>query len=254
MVLLMRELGVPARYVLGYLPGRPQDDGSYLVDRSAGHAWVEVFFPGYGWVEFDPTPGNEENGQEPALFPEGAANGPRPTFRDLVGGGELECETEGNCEEGPVPAPFNPEQPTSVTPTTQDWAPLAVVGGGILALFIIAVWMATRRMSTTAPELAYSGITRMAGRLGYGPRPAQTVYEYATGLGELVPVARDDLGLIATAKVEATYGRRQPAESMLRTLAGAYRRVRIGLLRLVIRKPKFGLRPRGIRARRGRGR
>ena len=61
--MLLRELGVPARYVLGYLPGHEQEDGSFRVDRSASHAWVEVYFPRYGWVEFDPTPGNAENGQ-----------------------------------------------------------------------------------------------------------------------------------------------------------------------------------------------
>ena len=64
MVMLLRAADVPARYVLGYLPGREQANGSWRVDRSAAHAWVEVFFPGFGWVEFDPTPGNSENGQD----------------------------------------------------------------------------------------------------------------------------------------------------------------------------------------------
>ena len=70
MVMPLRELGVPSRYVLGYLPGRDQPDGTWRVDRSASHAWVEVFFPGYGWVEFDPTPGNGENGQSPTQLAE----------------------------------------------------------------------------------------------------------------------------------------------------------------------------------------
>jgi hypothetical protein len=116
-------------------------------------------------------------------------------------------------------------------------------------LFALAVWTAVKRIPSTQPDVAYRGIARLAARLGHGPRPAQTVYEFASGLGELVPVAHDDLQLIATAKVEATYGRRQPADSMLRSLGMAYRRVRLGLLRLVMRRPRISLKPRGRRPR-----
>jgi hypothetical protein len=104
-------------------------------------------------------------------------------------------------------------------------------------------------MPSTQPELAYKGVTSLATRLGYGPRPSQTAYEFAAGLGELVPVAQEDLHLIATAKVEATYGRRTAGEGLLRSLGQAYRRVRFGLLRLVIRRPKIGLRPRSKKPR-----
>jgi len=72
MVMLLRELNVPARYVVGYLPGQQQSDGSWLVERSASHAWVEVYFTNHGWLEFDPTPGNAANGQSPTHLAEGA--------------------------------------------------------------------------------------------------------------------------------------------------------------------------------------
>ena len=123
-----------------------------------------------------------------------------------------------------------------------------VLGSIGLFLFVLAFWARRRRLAPTEPELAYASISRMASRLGYGPRPYQTVYEFAAGLGELVPVARADLQLIATAKVEAAYGQRRPIDSMRRGIATAYRRVQIGLLRLVIRRPRFGLRPRGTRS------
>ncbi|MGH3076313.1 MAG: transglutaminaseTgpA domain-containing protein, partial [Gaiellales bacterium] len=73
MVMLLRELGIPSRMVMGYLPGQRQPDGSWLVSRGAAHAWVEVYFPTYGWVPFDPTPGNQANGQRPSEFEAGAA-------------------------------------------------------------------------------------------------------------------------------------------------------------------------------------
>jgi transglutaminase-like putative cysteine protease len=57
MAVLVRELGLPARIAVGYLVGTLQDDGTYLVQSRDAHAWVEVFFEGYGWLPFEPTPG-----------------------------------------------------------------------------------------------------------------------------------------------------------------------------------------------------
>lgn len=57
MALMVRSLDIPARVVSGYRGGRWQeDDRSYIIDESMAHLWVEVFFPGYGWVTFDPSP------------------------------------------------------------------------------------------------------------------------------------------------------------------------------------------------------
>ena len=58
MAVLVRELGLPARVALGYQAGTLQDDGTYLVQSTDAHAWVEVFFEGYGWLQFEPTPGH----------------------------------------------------------------------------------------------------------------------------------------------------------------------------------------------------
>ncbi|MGH2694535.1 MAG: transglutaminase TgpA family protein [Actinomycetota bacterium] len=53
---LLRTLGIPARVVAGYTPGRRNPfTGYYEVRNSDAHAWVEVWFPGLGWYEFDPT-------------------------------------------------------------------------------------------------------------------------------------------------------------------------------------------------------
>jgi len=57
MTVFLRALGIPARYVNGFLPGEYNDVGSdYIVRASDAHSWVEVYFPGYGWQTFDPTP------------------------------------------------------------------------------------------------------------------------------------------------------------------------------------------------------
>jgi transglutaminase-like putative cysteine protease len=54
---LLRALGIPARIAVGYQDGDLQDNGSFLVTTQDAHAWVEVKFPTYGWLPFDPTPG-----------------------------------------------------------------------------------------------------------------------------------------------------------------------------------------------------
>jgi transglutaminase-like putative cysteine protease len=58
MVILLRELGIPARMAAGYGSGTYNAiTGYYEVHANDAHAWVEVYFPYYGWVPFDPTPG-----------------------------------------------------------------------------------------------------------------------------------------------------------------------------------------------------
>jgi transglutaminase-like putative cysteine protease len=58
LVVMARTLGIPARLTTGYVPGEYNPfTGLYEVRASDAHAWVEVYFPGYGWSTFDPTPG-----------------------------------------------------------------------------------------------------------------------------------------------------------------------------------------------------
>ncbi len=62
MVMLLRTAGVPSRNVTGFLGGEWNTFGSYLaVTGNNAHSWVEVWFPGVGWVPFDPTPAVSRN-------------------------------------------------------------------------------------------------------------------------------------------------------------------------------------------------
>jgi len=61
MVMLLRSVGIQARNVNGFLGGQWSPFGEYLVvTQNEAHSWVEVWFPGYGWVTFDPTPPGDE--------------------------------------------------------------------------------------------------------------------------------------------------------------------------------------------------
>jgi len=63
MTILLRTQGIPAREVNGFLGGEWSDFGDYLaVTQNQAHAWVEVWFAGYGWVPFDPTPAGRGEG------------------------------------------------------------------------------------------------------------------------------------------------------------------------------------------------
>ncbi|MNW38726.1 Protein-glutamine gamma-glutamyltransferase [compost metagenome] len=61
MTVLLRSAGIPSRWVKGFAPGDPVSESGnrYVISYADAHAWVEVYFPGIGWVPFDPTPGYE---------------------------------------------------------------------------------------------------------------------------------------------------------------------------------------------------
>lgn len=56
MIMMARASGIPARMAIGFLPGIWQD-GEYAVTSADAHSWPELYFPGAGWVRFEPTPG-----------------------------------------------------------------------------------------------------------------------------------------------------------------------------------------------------
>jgi protein-glutamine gamma-glutamyltransferase len=61
MAVMLRTIGIPSREVNGFLPGEYNDlAGDYIVRASDAHSWVEAYFPGTGWVTFDPTPSSDD--------------------------------------------------------------------------------------------------------------------------------------------------------------------------------------------------
>lgn len=57
MTVMLRTLDIPARYINGFQTGEYNDiAGDLVVRASDAHSWVEAYFPGFGWLTFDPTP------------------------------------------------------------------------------------------------------------------------------------------------------------------------------------------------------
>lgn len=68
MVVLARAAGLPARLVVGYASGTYlPEEGRFLVTEADAHAWVEVYFPDFGWIEFEPTSGRAALNRSEAL-------------------------------------------------------------------------------------------------------------------------------------------------------------------------------------------
>ena len=68
MAVMARALGLPARIAVGYRTGTQQEDGNYLVQTDDAHVWVEVFFPGYGWLPFEPEHGATHPNAQPGTY------------------------------------------------------------------------------------------------------------------------------------------------------------------------------------------
>lgn len=128
-VLMLRSLGVPARMAVGFAQGE-RDGNLYTVRRLHSHAWPEVFFPGIGWVEFEPT-GNQPvlNRPLPPRDPTDPTTGPLTTPRledsfSFAGREQL-------LEEGLDAV----SQPTDLTTRPPYWVALLLIAAGLAVYF-----------------------------------------------------------------------------------------------------------------------
>jgi transglutaminase-like putative cysteine protease len=240
MAVFLRASGVPARVAYGFLPG-DRTGGNEVVRASLAHYWVEVYFPKYGWIDFDPTGGTVGQPQAipsgeppsatptPSARPSGTAGPPRTVAPSRAPGGGTTTSSTGV-------GPFI--------------AIAVILGVGLLLLLYAVARRAPRK--PMHPDQAWGSLGRLASRIGLGPRPSQTVFEYAGALGDAVPDARVELTTIARAKVEVAYGRRDLGTDRLKRIAEAYQRLRFALFGVILRRglrPRRPGRPRGQRRR-----
>jgi hypothetical protein len=235
MAILLREHGIPSRLASGFLPGQ-RTGNVERIDFAGAHAWVEVYFPGYGWVRFDPTGGGLQGQLGPLPTGEPVESAPPPGSSRPPGDGTN--PTIPPFEEGAFP-------PGTGGGTTNDGTGGLLIVVAVLLMLTVgglafAAWQRGSRGDMT-PDRAYGSLTRLAGRLGFAPRPTQTVYEYAGALSEVLPQSRPEIQTVAQAKVEVAYGRRALGADRMTALRDAQRRLRVGLLRLLFRR---GSRPR----------
>jgi transglutaminase-like putative cysteine protease len=94
MITCLRTMGLPARYVSGYLLTRPPPGKPRLVGADATHAWVSAYSPQHGWVEFDPTNDCLADARYVTLGWGGDFFDVAPLRGVILGGGEQKLEVE----------------------------------------------------------------------------------------------------------------------------------------------------------------
>ena len=232
MTVLLRACGVPSRMVAGYGPGELEDpygpgdvmtprDGqwqdTYIIRNS--HSWSEVFFPGYGWISFEPTP------IHPLIAP--GESGLPPQDDEGSGGPIVPPDDDGSGDPAAKPANSGAGSPLNVR--------LLPVFLGLASLGA-AMWLAWRRLfgKVTEPRAAYARIGYLAVLSRMGPRENLTPQEYGCRLAAAVPEMATALDKIIHTYVRVSYSSHGVNSEDRTNVAQAWPQVRDHLLRYAL--------------------
>ncbi|PRX98476.1 transglutaminase TgpA family protein [Allonocardiopsis opalescens] len=246
MAVMARLSGIPARVAVGYTAGSTSSSGMRLVTTRDAHAWPELYFEGYGWLRFEPTPGGF-GGQGTASTPDYAAglpSGGSPTDAadpDGAGGAEpaLPDQERQEAEEAPRDREelTGPGAAVEEEPTGWELAagPAAVGAALLLALALprtLRLWLRRRRWASAADDSARARAAWLELRddvLDHGAAwhpddsPRTVARRLAVEL-RLPPPAADALRRVALAEETARYAPAPSAPAGLRADSTAVRR------------------------------
>jgi transglutaminase-like putative cysteine protease len=221
LAVMLRSLGIPTRMVVGYSPGDyippPPEDaaaiGKYLVLERHAHAWVEAYFPTYGWIQFEPT------ASEPLLTrPESMSDLlPSTTPTPPYGNDLQELEDLRNQRESLGPLP--PASSGVAGWIRRNWellvAALAVVIASALAWRIYRRRQASFYGSVDLISRLFAWLGIWAGRLHVPWPDSFTAMERVDAFGRKMPDASPALTRLALLFTAERYGRQQLADADL---------------------------------------
>ncbi len=201
---MLRTLGIPTRLVSGYGPGTTraqsgrQGQREQTVSTSDAHSWVEGYFPGYGWIPFEPTPPSAQGNYQPL---------PRGT--QAVTGVVLPTSTPSVSKASPTPVRgFGGNDPgvTKAKPTHPGIpgaviGALAVLGGAIVLIVAAVLWFALPR----SLKGAWRRVETLGVISGMDRRRAETHRAYAARLAKARPRAKDALTELAAVTARAEF-------------------------------------------------
>jgi len=225
MAVMLREVGVPSRVVEGFTPGELDNSQRYAVKELNAHAWVEAYFPQYGWIEFEPTPSELpfDRAESAPAGDAGQGDSRNPNGREdssgLAGRDNEPDPGIGGVNDTPPDVSGTVERPVDPRPA------LAVVSAMLLALFIALVRFEMRFRGLGTIDSAW-GKTRLLGAYaGHAARPSQTPYEYAETMGREIPDVHEPLRTIAHARVQERYSPSGATDAERDAAAAAWRRI-----------------------------
>jgi hypothetical protein len=249
MAVLMRSLGIPARIAVGFTPGT-YDTGAqaYEVTTENAHSWVEVQFPGYGWVPFEPTPARANPVTDHIVFSKPAVTVPLPKHcrsrddlvrggcgnrgggGDTTGGGTVPIGKDPRNEPrlqpvngkplGPIDIPLPPEhhgQPLSWRVKVLFVLLATVVLVLVLFPFVkigVRRWRVMRARNERERALAsFRLFESRANDLGLGRQPGETPWEYRSRISSEVRLSDGHLDRLAKVASAAAYSPHEVAEA-----------------------------------------
>jgi transglutaminase-like putative cysteine protease len=166
MVVLARSLGLPARMAVGFLSQPPDENGVQTIRQSNGHSWAEVYFDGYGWVEFEPTAGFASP-HDTALEQDWGYRPPE----DFVNLGDT----------APLPPRDPAERPIAWQTILTRVGLVGLAAGGLAAAWF---WRQRRLEAEDSVAAAYGRLQFQAQKLNHPPLPQQTPAEFNQALQE----------------------------------------------------------------------
>lgn len=218
MVVMLRSLGVPARIATGYaigdmdLAGPDSPTAEYTVRIRDSHVWVEVWFPEYGWVEFEPTAGQPEVDRAALAA---IANPPTPAPLPTTDPAELERQLQERQNRADQEPPDTARSSDLAIQLLNAWnsikniLPFALVLGLMAFVAIFGLRLAEGAGLAKLPPVqkAYAMLSRWASWLGIGENV--TPYEQADQLARRAPGAKEGAQTITRAYVQERFGRKQ---------------------------------------------
>ncbi|MCL2422570.1 MAG: DUF3488 and transglutaminase-like domain-containing protein, partial [Micrococcales bacterium] len=196
MVVMARNLGIPARLATGFLPGRILGSSVEVAGRNA-HAWPELWFDGMGWVRFEPTPSLQSGPPPPwAASP----TDPGDDTEDPPPTSPTETETPDPQRPDPTTEPTTTEAGNGAQAPTDTgtssvwlvWLLVAVVMVVAVAALVI-VQVSRTRAAPSDPEQAWVRVGQAFARAQMGWAPSSTPRQVlALPLERLVPGVPDD--------------------------------------------------------------
>jgi hypothetical protein len=235
MAIMLRSVGVPARLATGYLPGNyDYARQRYEVAERDGHAWTEVYFPPYGWIEFEPTPG-----KMPISRPEGSILNREPFMLPTL----ATAAVKKNLFD--IHIPFNLSFLRIV--------PIILIAAIVLGL-LWALWPLLERRQSTPQYIStiYNRMLHYAQWAGLAKPQSDTPYEYAQSLATAVSTAAPSprprrkatapavdpstyVRSISQAYVQTRYSQHPPTEEMRQSVMDAWHALKGHIWSMVVK-------------------